>query len=94
MFLERGGSSMFARHAFNELVSFIAGWAILIDYLIVIAAAAVSVPHYLTPISDSFHRGRSGGGRGRHGDRPRPSCLNIAGFTGKIHGRAGSSSCR
>ena len=49
MFRERGGSSTFARHAFNELVSFIAGWAILIDYLIVIAAAAITVPHYLTP---------------------------------------------
>jgi APA family basic amino acid/polyamine antiporter len=51
MFRERGGSSMFARYAFNELVSFIAGWAILIDYLIVIALAALSVPHYLAPIS-------------------------------------------
>ena len=50
MFRERGGSATFARHAFNELVSFIAGWAILIDYMIVIALAAISVPHYLTPI--------------------------------------------
>jgi APA family basic amino acid/polyamine antiporter len=57
MFRERGGSSTFARHAFNELISFIAGWAILIDYLIVIAAAAVSVPHYLTPISDDLGAG-------------------------------------
>jgi APA family basic amino acid/polyamine antiporter len=57
MFRERGGSSTFARHAFNELVSFIAGWAILIDYVIVIAAAAISVPHYLTPISDRFTGG-------------------------------------
>jgi APA family basic amino acid/polyamine antiporter len=51
MFRERGGSATFARHAFNELIAFIAGWAILIDYLIVIALAALSVPHYLTPIS-------------------------------------------
>ena len=50
MFLERGGSSTLARHAFNEFVSFIAGWAILIDYMIVIALAAVSTPHYLGPI--------------------------------------------
>ena len=57
MFRERGGSSTFARHAFNELVSFVAGWAILIDYVIVIAAAAVSVAHYLTPISGSFGGG-------------------------------------
>ena len=51
MLPERGGSATFARHAFhNELVSFIAGWAILIDYVIVIGLAALSVPHYLTPI--------------------------------------------
>jgi basic amino acid/polyamine antiporter, APA family len=57
MLRERGGSSAFARHAFNELVSFIAGWAILIDYLIVIAAAAITVSHYLTPISSDFGGG-------------------------------------
>lgn len=56
MFRERGGSSTFARHAFNELIAFIAGWAILIDYLIVIALAAISVPHYLEPISPSLGR--------------------------------------
>jgi len=54
MFRERGGSSTFARHAFNELVAFVAGWAILIDYLIVIALAAISVPHYLQPIWGGF----------------------------------------
>jgi basic amino acid/polyamine antiporter, APA family len=56
MFRERGGSSTFARYAFNELVAFIAGWAILIDYLIVIALAAISVPHYLEPIWGGFSR--------------------------------------
>ncbi|HKT83180.1 MAG TPA: amino acid permease [Solirubrobacterales bacterium] len=54
MLRERGGSSSFARHAFNELIAFIAGWAILIDYLIVAALAAISVPHYLEPISADF----------------------------------------
>jgi basic amino acid/polyamine antiporter, APA family len=57
MLRERGGSATFARHAFNELISFIAGWAILIDYLIVIAAAAITVSHYLTPISSEFEGG-------------------------------------
>ena len=57
MFRERGGSSTLGRHAFNEFVSFIAGWAILIDYLIVIALAAISVPHYLTPIWSEFGTG-------------------------------------
>jgi len=56
MLRERGGSSSFARHAFNELIAFIAGWAILIDYLIVVALAALSVPHYMEPISAEFGR--------------------------------------
>src|SRR3712207_2139380 len=45
---ERGGASVFARYAFDELWSFVAGWAIILDYLIVMAFAALSVPHYLT----------------------------------------------
>ena len=45
---ERGGASTFARYAFNELVSFLAGWAIVLDYLIVMAIAALAVPHYLS----------------------------------------------
>jgi len=57
MFKERGGSNTLARHAFNELVSFIAGWAILIDYVIVIALAAITVPHYLMPISADLATG-------------------------------------
>ena len=57
MYGERGGSSSFARHAFNELVSFIAGWAILIDYIIIVAFAAVSVAHYIGPIWGGFTHG-------------------------------------
>jgi len=58
MFQERGGSSMLARHAFNnELVSFIAGWAILIEYVIVIALASVSFAHYLSPVWGGFTHG-------------------------------------
>jgi basic amino acid/polyamine antiporter, APA family len=57
MLRERGGSATFARYAFNELISFIAGWAILIDYLIIIAAASITVSHYLTPISGQFAGG-------------------------------------
>ncbi len=47
MFPEAGGSSSFARHAFNELVSFFAGWALSLDYLLTIAISAFFVPHYL-----------------------------------------------
>jgi basic amino acid/polyamine antiporter, APA family len=54
MYAERGGSNTFARYAFNELISFIAGWAVLIDYIIIVAIAAITVPHYLTPIASGF----------------------------------------
>ncbi len=47
MFPEAGGSSSFARHAFNEIVSFFAGWALTLDYIITIAISAFFVPHYL-----------------------------------------------
>jgi len=47
---ERGGASVFARYAFNELWSFVAGWAILLDYLIVMALGALAVPHYLAGV--------------------------------------------
>ncbi len=51
MLRQRGGSSAFARHAFNETTAFIAGWMILLDLLIVIALAVLSVPHYLEPLT-------------------------------------------
>ncbi len=47
MFPEAGGSSSFARHAFNDVVSFFAGWALSLDYIITIAISAFFVPHYL-----------------------------------------------
>src|SRR5207248_6794444 len=37
---EGGGASVLARYAFDELWSFIAGWAILLDYLIEIGRAS------------------------------------------------------
>src|SRR5919197_430666 len=47
MYPEAGGSSSFARHAFNEIASFFAGWALTLDYVITIAISAFFVPHYL-----------------------------------------------
>ena len=44
---ERGGASTFARYAFDELWSFIAGWGIVLDYLIVMALCAFAIPDYL-----------------------------------------------
>ncbi|HKO75295.1 MAG TPA: universal stress protein [Gaiellaceae bacterium] len=45
---EAGGSSSFARHAFNELVSFGAAWAQMLNYIITISISAFFVPHYLS----------------------------------------------
>ena len=45
---EAGGSASFARHAFNEVVSFGAAWAQLLNYVITIAISAFFVPHYLS----------------------------------------------
>src|SRR4051794_3274717 len=47
-FPEAGGSSSFARHAFNEFVSFFAAWAQMLNYVITIAISAFFVPHYLS----------------------------------------------
>jgi APA family basic amino acid/polyamine antiporter len=47
MFPEAGGSSSFARHAFNEMVSFIAAWGQMLNYTITVAISAFFVPHYL-----------------------------------------------
>src|SRR2546423_60137 len=47
-FPEAGGSSSFARHAFNELVSFGAAWAQMLNYVITISISAFFVPHYLS----------------------------------------------
>ena len=45
---EAGGSASFARHAFNDMVSFIAGWALLLDYIVTIAISAFTVGPYLS----------------------------------------------
>ncbi|HET9325091.1 MAG TPA: universal stress protein [Gaiellaceae bacterium] len=45
---EAGGSSSFARHAFNELASFGAAWAQMLVYIATVAISAFFVPHYLS----------------------------------------------
>src|ERR671919_299001 len=50
MYPEAGGSSSFARHAFNELVSFIAAWGQMLNYVITVAISAFFVPHYLSVV--------------------------------------------
>jgi basic amino acid/polyamine antiporter, APA family len=53
---EAGGSASFARHAFNELVSFGAAWAQMLNYVITIAISAFFVPHYLSIFWDPLNR--------------------------------------
>ena len=56
-FPEAGGASSFARRAFNELASFVAGWAQILNYVITVSISAFFVPHYLSvfwgPLSHS-----------------------------------------
>ena len=57
MFPEAGGSSSFARHAFNEIVSFFAGWGLSLDYIITIAISAFFVPHYMAAFFPALAHG-------------------------------------
>ena len=50
MFPEAGGSSSFARHAFNDWISFFAGWALSLDYILTIAISAYFVPFYASAL--------------------------------------------
>jgi APA family basic amino acid/polyamine antiporter len=53
MYPEAGGSSSFARRAFNEFVSFFAAWAQMLNYTITVAISAFFVPHYIGGCSGS-----------------------------------------
>jgi APA family basic amino acid/polyamine antiporter len=44
---ETGGAATFVRRAFNDQLGFLTGWVLLLDYVIVIALAALFVSHYL-----------------------------------------------
>src|SRR5215469_4261104 len=44
---ETGGAATFVRVAFNDFAGFLTGWALFLDYLIVIALSALFFPHYL-----------------------------------------------
>lgn len=55
MFPEAGGSAAFARHGFNELVSFISGWALMLSYIVTIAISAYTIPPYLAHFWSSLN---------------------------------------
>ncbi len=44
---ETGGAATFVRRGFNDLLGFVTGWALFLDYLIVIALSTLFLPHYL-----------------------------------------------
>lgn len=46
-FSEPGGSATFSRYAFNDLISFIAGWGLLLDYIVTVAISAFAIPAYI-----------------------------------------------
>ncbi|HVL31420.1 MAG TPA: universal stress protein [Solirubrobacteraceae bacterium] len=55
MYPEAGGSSLFARRAFNELASFFTAWAQMLNYIITIAISAFFAAHYAGRITwDGF----------------------------------------
>src|SRR5688572_15811160 len=47
MFPEAGGSSSFARRAFNEFWSALTAWGQMLNYVITVAISAYFLPHYL-----------------------------------------------
>jgi len=57
MLPEAGGSASFARHGFNDLIGFIAGWALMLSYIVTISISAFTIPPYLgffwEPFKDS-----------------------------------------
>ena len=53
---ESGGSASFARYAFNDLISFIAGWGLLLDYIVTIAISAFAVGPYLAYFYEPLNR--------------------------------------
>ena len=47
MLPEAGGSASFARHGFNDAAGFIAGWALMLSYIVTISISAFTIPPYL-----------------------------------------------
>ncbi|HEY54798.1 MAG TPA: APC family permease [Dehalococcoidia bacterium] len=47
MLPEAGGSASFSRHGFNDIAGFIAGWALMLSYIVTISISAYTIPPYL-----------------------------------------------
>jgi APA family basic amino acid/polyamine antiporter len=54
---EAGGSASFARHGFGNMAGFVAGWALMLSYIVTISISAFTIPPYLgfffEPFKDS-----------------------------------------
>jgi APA family basic amino acid/polyamine antiporter len=48
MIPEGGGSASYARHGFNDLIGLIAGWALMLSYIVTMAISAYTIPPYLS----------------------------------------------
>jgi APA family basic amino acid/polyamine antiporter len=48
MIPEGGGSASYARHGFNDLIGFIAGWVLMLSYIVTMAISAYTIPPYLS----------------------------------------------
>lgn len=61
MLPEAGGSASFARHGFNNFTGFVAGWALMLSYIVTISISAYTIPPYLgffwEPFKDSVFIG-------------------------------------
>ncbi len=82
---ETGGAATFVRRALNDLAGFLTGWALFLDYLIVIALPALFLPHYLSgafqiaaldrkPLGRRRRRRRD---RARRDRAPRPAAVAV-----------------
>jgi len=54
---ERGGAATFARHGLDESWSFVAAWALLLDAVLLIAAAVLAATNYLEAVWPAVNEG-------------------------------------
>lgn len=52
---DSGGSASFSRKSFNDLISFVAGWGLMLDYIVTIAISSFSIAPYLGYFFESLH---------------------------------------
>ena len=60
-FPEPGGAATFSRYAFNDLISFIAGWGLLLDYIVTLAISSFAIPPYFDHFLTLFNITSEGG---------------------------------